>query len=104
MRKTLAALVVLLGTSSALADTWGPGEGHIITNMRVYPDGSLVFQFSPGLNAGCQYNDHSITPQTAPSYKLLSSLALTAYLTQKKVRIIYSGCNGNVNVTGLIVL
>ena len=102
----MKALVVaaLLTVTAAHADTWGPSGGHTILNVRAYSDGSLVFQFSPALNAGCQYNDHSITSPTSPAYKLVSALVTTAFSTGRKVQIIYNGCNTNVNVTGVSVL
>lgn len=76
------------------ADTWGPPDGHAVLNVRTYPDGSFVFQFASPVSAGCRYNDHGVTPPTTPPYKLLSSIALMAYASGKKVRIIYNGCVG----------
>ncbi len=107
MKSALLGIIGLLASAAAIADTWGPSTGHTITNVRVYPEGSLVIQFSPALSAGCQYNDHTVTPSTSANHKLISSMAMAAHLSQKKVQIIYNGCGNpinNVNVTGLIVL
>lgn len=49
MKKIFLIFLMLIGTSEVVADTWGPGTGHTITNIRAYPDGSLVFQFAPSL-------------------------------------------------------
>ncbi len=86
----------------SVADEWDQTPRDVL-DVRAYPDGSFVFRFSPALSgSSCQFPDTTYTPNTAPAYKTISSLALTAYTSHRKVLLIYNGCaNGNVNVTGL---
>jgi len=107
MRNIVGAFLVFLAIpAAAIADTWGPVEGHTVVDMRAYTDGSLVFRFTPALAAGCQYNDHAITPTSSPAYKLISAFVMSAFNMSHRVRLIYDGCHsgGNVNVTGVTVV
>ena len=106
-----ASCLILMPTAKAVADTFDTTLRNIV-EVRVYSDGSLVFHFSPGFGSGgpgCYWNDYSWTPTSAPAYKLLSSLALTAYTSHRQVYLIYNACSspgstyGNVYVTGLIL-
>lgn len=105
MKRVLAAS--LLGGMMSVApavETWGPASGHTVLDVRAYSNGSLVMRLSPALNAGCTYNDHVTMPASSPAYKLVSAMAMTAYVTGRKVLVIYDGCNGNVNLMGLLLL
>lgn len=89
MKRLLAALLGICAGSSAFAvDTWGPAMGHTISNIRAYPDGSFVFQFTPALTAGRQFDDHAVVPySTANSFKMISALGISAFNTHANVRI-----------------
>lgn len=98
----LAALFSLTPVAARSAEVWSNPVS--VTDVRVYPGGGLAVAFTPALPAGCPVNNITITYPSAPSHKLMSALAITALTTQKKVLIIYDGCAGNVNATGLVLV
>jgi hypothetical protein len=108
MGRIRAALLtaVFVTTGTMAAETVGPATGHTFVDLRAYSDGNLVFQFTPALAAGCQYNDHAEVLLNAAAYKLISALATSAFNVDQKVRLIYNGCTtrGAVNLVGLMVL
>jgi hypothetical protein len=94
-----------MSASVVFADTTGPATGHTLSDVRVMETGTVAFKFTPALSAGCMTNDVGQVATTHPAFKVISSYALTAFTTARKVQLIYSGCTaGQVNVTGMILI
>ena len=99
-------LTALMGMSSSVsADTTGPATGHTLSDVRVTETGTVAFRFTPALSAGCTTNDIGVVATSHPAFKVISSYALTAFTTAKKVQLIYNGCaSAQVSITGLILV
>ena len=100
--------LVLIPVAQLLADTFDSTNRDVV-NVAAYPDGSFVLTMSSAVPGNpCQYSQVGEIAPTAPAFKLVSSLGLTAYTSHRKVQIIYNGCygggnSGNLNMTGLIL-
>ena len=96
--------LVISPFSYAGPTVWGPNSGHDVQEVRVYGEGEIILKISPALETNCNWNNLTVTPKSAPAYEMISSIALTAHSTGKKVRVLYDGCDGNVNLVGLVLL
>ena len=80
---------------------------RLVTEMRVWPDGTLTFIVSPAVSAsGCQYPQAMTMAASNRAYRLSAAYALSAYTSHRKINLTYNGCtgpgtNGNVNLTSV---